>query len=517
MRTLIALALVLAACGRDDRTEAPATNDATRSAQRGPDPLVLRVARSGGPARVYSYPRLDSTIWSSAARVPAPSRVLAFDPETGLLALVDRNGLPVRLDFRLGEVATVTRARLTSLASSDGSAIYGIAADGSVSRLTPSGTSGAWPYKPPRPAREVFPQPDGSLVVVTESGGGWVLSRIRPPDTEVLDTVSVPVARQTVRTAVGDRLYFTVDTGLIGVRSRDLAPVPAVRFRTAVRDVVPTPSGDRIYVITDSSAEIAVVDRYREAVARRIELPGIVRELRMDPLGRFLLARPRYGDSVWVVAISADRVTGAVPTAWRDDLPAIAPDGTVALVQDRDVVFADAVTLEQTQRARGGAGDFWYFFFWNGFRPRDPGLDEPVRFPADTVTDSAAPDSAPFSGQSPDSAFPSLPPSPTSSTIELPLRSGIADARITEPRSIPRRSAANPGFYVQLAALLSESRAREIAAGVMVDGAPARVITASQAGTPIHRVVFGPFASRARAQSVGEASRRQFWIYEELP
>ena len=516
MRTLIALALVLAACGRDDRTEAPAANDATRSAQRGPDPLVLRVARGGGTARVYRYPQLDTTVWSSAARVPGPARVLAFDPETGLLALVDRNGLPARLDFRLGEVSTVTRARLTSLASSDGSAIYGIAADGSVSRLTPSGTSGAWPYKPPRPAREVFPQPDGSLVLVAESGDGWSLTRIRPPETEVLDTASVPRARQTVPTSVGDRIYFTVDTGLIGVRSRDLAPVPAVRFRTAVRDVVPTPSGDRIYVITDSSAEISVVDRYREAVARTIELPGIVRELRMDPLGRFLLARPRHGDSVWVVAISTDRVIGAVPTTWRDDLPAIAPDGAIALVQGQDVVFADAETLEPTQRARGGAGDFWYFFFWNGFRPRDPGLDEPVRFPVDTIADSAATDSAPFSGQSPDSAFPSPPP-PQSTSIELPLRSGVADARVTGPRPAPRRKAENPGYYVQLAALLSESRAQEIAAAVRVDGERARVLTGTQAGTPIHRVVFGPFASRARAQSVGEATRRQFWIYEELP
>lgn len=517
MRTLIALALVLlAACGRDDRTEAPAANDASRSAQRGPDPLALRVARGGGPARVYRYPQLDSTIWSSAARVPAPAHVLAFDPETGLLALVDRNGLPVRLDFRLGEVATVTRLKLTSLASSDGSAIYGIAADGSVSRLTPSGTSGSWPYKPPRPARAVYPQPDGSLVLVAETGDDWTLSRIHPPQTEVLDTASVPRARHTVRTPVGDRIYFAVDTGLIGVRSRDLAPVASVRFRTAVRDVVPTPSGDRIYVVTDTSAEIAVVDRYREAIARTIELPGVVRELRMDPLGRFLLARPADGDSAWVVAIGTDRVIGSVRTEWRDDLPAIAPDGDIALVQGDDVAFADATTLEPTRRARRGARDFWYFFFWNGFRPRDPGLDEPVRFQTtDTFVDSAVTDSAPFSGQSPDSTGP--PPPQTSTEVMLPLKSGVADARIADPRAARRRPVDVPGYYVQLAALLSDSRAREVAAGTRVDGERARVVTGTQGGTPIYRVVFGPFASRARAQSVGEATKRPFWIYEELP
>ena len=64
--TLLALVLVLAACGQADRQ-----NDTTRTARsativRGPDDLVLRIARTGGTARVYAYPQLDSVVWSGA-------------------------------------------------------------------------------------------------------------------------------------------------------------------------------------------------------------------------------------------------------------------------------------------------------------------------------------------------------------------------------------------------------------------------------------------------------------------
>jgi len=83
-----ALALVLAfaalsaslACAPSDRGDSSARDDAAaRRASAGPDPVVLRVPRAGGPAVAYVYPRLDSVVWRSTANVPALERVLAFD------------------------------------------------------------------------------------------------------------------------------------------------------------------------------------------------------------------------------------------------------------------------------------------------------------------------------------------------------------------------------------------------------------------------------------------------------
>ena len=95
MRPLIALALVLAACGQADR--APAAHESpSASSSRGPDLLVMRLPRGGGVLRILAYPKLDSVVWSASDPAPPISRVLAFDEEAGLLSFVDAKGVPAR-------------------------------------------------------------------------------------------------------------------------------------------------------------------------------------------------------------------------------------------------------------------------------------------------------------------------------------------------------------------------------------------------------------------------------------
>jgi sporulation related protein len=500
VRTLAALALVLVACGRSDRRDTPAAYDASQSASasRGPDPLVLRVARGGGPARAYKYPRLDSAIWTSPDRAPSLERVLAFDAEAGSLAYVDAKGLPGRLDLRLGTARAAAKVRLASLTSADGWSIYGIAGDGSVTRLTPSGN---WPYKPPSPARELFPQPDGSLLLLTDRRDGVTLYRLRPPQETLVDTALLPRSQRAPRTQVGDRLYFVVDSGLIGVRGADLNPVPSVRFRKTVRALVPTPSGDRLFVVTDSSADLTVIDRYQADAKVIAKLPGPPADLRMDPLGRYLLVRPLAGDSAWVVAVGTGRLVGSVATQWRPDLPFVAADGSIALATGNDVSFVDGETLKAVRRVAAGAKDFWYFFSWDGFRPRPKELDEPVVFAggADSAADSLG-----------DSLSAHVPPP------------GEDSALVTAhtPPPPPRRDSLLPQpqvFLVSFAALLSEERAREQAAEIRVGDIAAHIIPVVREGTTIYRVVLGPYTSRAEAERAGKAAGRRYWIFEGVP
>jgi hypothetical protein len=162
---LLALALVLAACGPADRGSKGAARDTAPPSSltaRGPDNLVLRIPRNGGEARVFAYPRLDTIVWNGAES-PAPARVLAFDEEEGVITLVDARGQPARIDFRQGAAGTVTKTKLAGLTSNDGSTVYGINAEGEVERFAASGT---WKWKPPVAARAVFPQPDASLLVL---------------------------------------------------------------------------------------------------------------------------------------------------------------------------------------------------------------------------------------------------------------------------------------------------------------------------------------------------------------
>jgi hypothetical protein len=502
VRILFALALVLAACSGSERGDDPAASDSPSVISAGgADRLLLRFARAGGPVRAYAYPNVDSLVWTSRSTVPPVAQVLGFDSDAGSVAALDTKGVPLRVDLRAGDIARETKAKLSYVASQDGNSIYGVAVDGTIRRLTPAGE---WRFKPPAAPRELFPQSDGGLLVVADARNGTTVWRMHPPQESLVDTARLPLAQRAIGTPLGDRLYFTVDTGLIGVRARDLAPVPSVRVPRRIRAAVTTPSGDRIYLLTAGSTELIVVDRYAEEIATRIALPDTSRELRMDPTGRFVIARAARKDSAWVVAIGSDSLVGRVATGWREDLPLVTPDGALALLRGNDVVLVDTETLETTRRITNGGRDLWYFIEWNGFRPRSASLDEPVQFEG---MDTTPPDSGdtldPFAvTPSPDS----LAPRPDS--VAVPPRD------TTPPPPPPVTS---PGFTVQFAALRGEQAANAVASQIESDGQRAHVVHTTQGGLDIYRVVLGPYPTREIAEQAARRTGRSYWIYEGRP
>lgn len=438
---------------------------------------------------MYLYPRVDSAIWASV-QLPAINRVLGFDQEAGSIAIVDAKGQPDRIDLRLNEAHAATKAKLSSLTSADGSNIFGVDAKGEVVRLEPSGTT--WTYKPKTAPRAVLAQPNGSVIVAYTNHERTLLSLLRPPDTIVADTASLPLIGRAVRTQIGDRVYFTSDSGLVGVKAKDLSLLPPITFKSRIRAMSPTPSGDRLYVATVSEQEIAVIDRYTGKIVSRLPVPRAPDDLRMDPLGRYLLARDPAADSAWVIAIGSDRVIGSVSTRWTTDLPAVAPDGALALLGVKDVYFADGETLKLIRTVPNGANDFWYFFAWDGFRPRASGVDEPVSFSDATSSVSSTASS---------STAPALQP----------------DSTRKPPDSAPAAAPVSKGFIVSFSAILNEARAKQTAAEITVNGNTARVQAVTHGATTVYRVVLGPFATREEADKTGRASGRQYWIYEAGP
>jgi hypothetical protein len=423
--------------------------------------------------------------------VPAIDHVLAFDADAGSIAVVDSKGYPGRVDLRETDVVKAARMKLTSLSSANGSDIYGINSKGEIVRLNPSG--GDWKFKPPVPARTVFAQPNGELIVTGNKGSQTLLWKVRPPDAVVQDSAVLPLSGRGVRTQVGDRVYFTVDSGLVGIKVKDLSPVGAIKLANRVSALAPTPSGDRLYVAMVADSGLSVVDRYTESAQTSIQLPQPPSELRMDALGRYLLARIPGADSAWVIAIGDNRLVGAVATRWETDLPAVTPDGALAVLGGKDVSFVDPEKLTVRSSVAGGAKDFWYFFAWDGFKPRPLGLDQPVVFPSDSQQrDSLAASST----------APGTPPVPV-----------VPDTS----RSPAAPAAPQTGFTVSFAALLSEEKAREIASLIKVNGNPAHVVSTTTAGSPIFRVVMGPFQTRDEADKVGRAARHEYWIYEGSP
>lgn len=490
MRRFLLLALLCGACS--DKNEAPENISPAARESRGTDHLLLRVPRAGGTGRVTVYPNLDSAVWV-VDEVPSLARILAFDHQLGTIAFVDAKGLPGRLDLRETDVRTASRAKLTSLSSANGTDIFGVTAKGAVTRLNPVAPD--WNFEPPVPARGVFAQPNGDLIVAANKGAQTILWKLRPPTETVDDSTVLPLSGRGVSTQVGDRVYFTVDSGLVGVKARDLSPVGAVKFASPVTALAPTPSGDRLYVAT-SEREIAVVDRYSEQITARIPVPTAPSELRMDALGRYLIARYPASDSVWVIAIGTNKLIGALATEWETDLPALTPDGNIALLGAKDVTFVNPQTLELKKTVANGAKDFWYFFAWDGFRPRARGIDDPVTF----ATDSTFEDSLSRAAQP-----------PLGDTSARPVVTG------TDPATPGARKPASESYSVSFAALLSEEKARELSKTITVGGVQAHVVATNTAGSPIYRVIMGPYPTREEAEKVGRAAGRDYWVYEGAP
>lgn len=385
---------------------------------------------------------------------------------------------------------TASKEKLASLSSANGSDIYGITAKGGLVRITPAGD---WAFEPPSPASTLFPQQNGSVVIAGTENGKTSLWLIQPTDDEVVQVASLPLVSK-VHAQVGDRLYFAVDSGLIGVRTRDLTPVKSVRLAKPVQSIVPTPSGDRLYVALEGDNKLSVVDRYSEAISESVDLPGPVAELRMDPLGQYILARPEANiDSVWVIGIGSDKVNGSIATEWRADLPGFAPGRSIATALGEDVALIDESTLAVKATIAGGAKDFWYFVAWNGFRPRASELDRPVTF--ETRDSIIRADSTAAHNDS----IPS-PPLRDATPTMLPL---------------PPEVAAQRGYMVSFAAVLSEQKATETAQSIVVNGMKPRVVPSKSGSTTLYRVVLGPYTSREEADRIGRDSKRQYWIYEE--
>lgn len=493
---LLLSTLAVAACA--DRGPA-GESEASIVTTFGQDPIALRVARGGGVVRAYQYPRLDSLIWSSTQPIGAQVRVLAFDPENGLEAYIDRTGATGWVDLRVGSVKRGGEDRVARATSTDAWSIYSVVRDTIIHRSTPSGE---WEMRVRGGVHSVFPLKDGNLVLVALHGDSARLMRLRPPESKLSDSAVVPVPTHAAMSPLGDRMYLSYGGDLVSLDARTFTEIARVQFDGEIGAMVTTPSGDRVFVASRGDPRIAILDRYSGEQTVGITMPGPVRELRVDPIGRLLLARPDSGDSVWVVSIGTNQLVATLPTVWRDDLPTVAPDGSVATIPERDVHFTRPGQEKPRIIVTAGGGELWHFVAWNGFRPRAPGLDKPVVFPEDSVVYG--------------SPVPDLSPPPPSTTPTSPPQSPAAlpdEASTTAPTTPTRRDQ----FSVQVAALLSEERAREVAREVRVEGLQARVVTSTTDGVRIYRVVLGPYATRAEADRAGRLSGKNYWVFEGVP
>jgi cell division septation protein DedD len=263
----------------------------------------------------------------------------------------------------------------------------------------------------------------------------------------------------------------------------------------------------------------------------------------------------RFGgsaDSVLVIGVANDAVLGRFASPWREDLPLVFPDGQVAALRGEDVITLSAQGFRATSVIPGGARDVWTVVQWNGFRrgrgeaPLRPSAaradtaaqrpeiaaEPPAAAPQSAASDSASRMDSTASrsdtggrrtGRAADSLKRARADSVRRARADSAARRGgrpdslrRQDAQ-TRPRNAPEGAGTlgeRGSFVVQFAALKAEGPAAQLASGIKASGEKARVVVTTSNGVALYRVILGPFRSRADAERAGQATGRDYWVFE---
>lgn len=408
--------------------------------------------------------------WKASDRIPPVDTLVGVNDDQALVFVRDRKQNVVALSL----ASTRVRTYLT------GSRAAAVGAEGTLYTVDSTGAIHQYARRSPRRFRARFSTVPVFLHGTMGSGVlGFDLRHNRLEAVGAEDSIrTVELAPgPTAVTVWGDLAAVAADTAVVVYDPLGTQAARSVRFRAGARAVSFSPSGHQLYVAQDDGV-VAVLDRYGLGVLRRIELPGPARTLRAGPMGRWLLARPDAGDSIWVVDLEQGRVAGAVAASWSADLPLIGVPDVLIVRDGRDVVVRSlaASGLPERGRLENAAADLWALVAWVPAAGGDSAAGNVTAVPAAAPRDSAPRDSAP--------------PSPGDS-------------------SAARAPAEH--LYLQISSSRNPDWAKELAAKLANSGLPASVLNPEREGEP-YRVVLGPYTSREEAEARGRSLGMPYFV-----
>lgn len=423
-------------------------------AQRRESPTTTRAVafrlntERGGDVRLYALPRLNEATWRFRTPGLAAKQVIGFSKDEDEVYLLTVGGNLAGLDLNTGR-ARVIDSNVVASALGPTGVLHLVRRDGSVA-ATSYRTVTPWSVKLDPLPEAVWGAESEQLVALIKDGRQRKLVALaagRPPVTQRIPDGPLAVAPW------GDLAAVAVDSGLLVLDPLDSSRVRFKHMRTP-QAVAISPSEHRIYV-ADANGRLQALERYSLDKEEEVRLPGPARAIRPDPLGRLLLVRPEKGDSVWLVDPTREDVLGTVPGAWRDDLPTVAPDGSLLTFRGEELISRSVDSLTPRGRVDGGARDQWLTAAWD---PRRPALQ--------LASDTSAQTATPSLGQ----------------------------------------------FYVQVSSTANESWAQDLARNLRTAGMQASVLPPSTQEDR-YRVVLGPFPTRESAEATGRKLGRPFWIF----
>lgn len=358
-----ALLAAVLGCGGPDRNPVTAAFAERPASRLRSAPVVFRIpGERGGSVHVYQLPRLNEVSFRFDAPGLTASRVTGYSEEDGQIYLVSARQALIALDLATGRARMVDSTVATVTTMPSGAPII-IRDDGAVAAVDHR-VAVNWPGRlPAEPA------------AILGAGRGLLLAEIRDNGKRELISAASgrPVFRQSLpdgpaaTSLWGDLVVVGTDSGLVLLDPAKVQPPRRVALSARPAAVALSPSGHRILAI--QSTQLVVVDRFSATVLFDLELPGAGRDLRTDPLGRLVLIQPPQGDSIWVVNAGTRQHVATIRGSWGQDLPTVAPDGTVLTRQGGDLIALAADSLTPVGRVRGLTSDRWLAVAWDPRRP----------------------------------------------------------------------------------------------------------------------------------------------------
>ena len=416
--------------------------------------MAIRLPAKGGTPQLYRLPRLTPVEGILRGKLPPVERVVGLDAESEYLFVTTVKHELLALDLGSGRVDTVAVAVAQAALGPDGT-LYAVDTLRHVISLSRR-TRFAWPQPLTALPRDLFGATDQHLVGVIPQGRLLVAAADQPATVR-----PIAAGGDVAASRWGDLVAVASDSGVTFYDPLGRRDPGFIKLADAPRALAFSPSGHRIYVARRNVPGLAVLDRYDRKELDGVALPGPVAALRLDPLGRWLLARPAVGDSAWIVDLPIKRHTGIVPTEWQADLPAISPDGMLIYRHGKDVLSARPDSLTDIGKVVNGAADEWVLTSWL-----------PRGVPASPVASA--------SGAGADTSGTSGPEGP---------------------------------LYVQVSTSQNPEWSGHLAEDLARAGLPARVLPPQHTDEG-YRVVLGPYPTREQAEATGRRLGRPFWIYQ---
>ncbi len=449
-RSTLFVALV-AASACDTGRQANPVRDAYAAAPRADVRGVAVAFRfpSDGSAqtRLYQLPDLEPVAWRFESGSGRIRTVVGFAEDEDQIYALNAARELIALDLSSGRVSTVdTGVALATLGPTGTPHV--VHRDGTVAtvqrrRVTP------WEARFDSLPRQIWGAARSRFIAEVETVTGrelWYVARDRPTVTHRLPRGMLSVAPW------GDVAAVATDSGLYVLEpangeSRRFLPMPRPTMVTF------SPSAHRMYVAT-ADGTLRTIERFDLIVLDTLKMPGAIESGRVDPLGRFLLARPAGQDSVWTIDLLAWRQGASYGGTWSSDLPAVARDGTL-LLRDGDRVSAIPLNRQPARAQAAGSGDRWLPVSWD---PRRPALE------------------------------------------------------LTAQTSRQPETGAGQLVYVQVSSTQNPEWAAEFARNLQRAGVLASVLPPS-AGQDFYRVVLGPYPNREEAEGTAQKLGLPFWIF----